>query len=130
MSSAAAEAEARGLKMFAIYCSATVNAEGELKPSAQITPIMEALRGHGTLIWLHLGGPGPKIETLSAESPVIGQLRSLAADGRAEWPEDRDLSARRRLDRALPGRSPGGPAGRSQELRRDVQPLPRPGRGR
>ena len=78
VSSAAAEAEARGLKMFAIYCGAGVTAEGELKPSAQIGPIMKALRGHGTLIWLHLGGKGPKIETLSAESPVVGELRSLA----------------------------------------------------
>jgi sugar phosphate isomerase/epimerase len=64
--------------MFAIYCGATVTAEGELKPSAQIGPIMEALRGHGTLVWLHLGGKGPKIETLSADSPVVGRLRSLA----------------------------------------------------
>jgi len=78
VSSAAAEAEARGLKVFAIYCAATVTAEGELKPSAQIGPIMEALRGHDTLVWLHLGGKGPKIETLTAESPVVGQLRSLA----------------------------------------------------
>ncbi len=79
VSSAAAEAEARGLKMFTIYCAATVTPGGELKPSAQIGPIMEALRGHDTLVWLHLGGKGPKIEALTAESPVIGQLRSLAA---------------------------------------------------
>ncbi len=79
VSSAAAEAEARGLKMLAIYCAASVTAGGELKPPVQIGPIMEALRGHGTLIWLHLGGPGPKIETLTAAAPVIGQLRSLAA---------------------------------------------------
>jgi len=78
VSSTVAEAEARGLKMFAIYCGATVSATGELKPSAQIRPIMEALRGHGTLIWLHIGGKGPKIETLSAESPAVGKLRSLA----------------------------------------------------
>ena len=130
VSSAAAEAEARGLKMFAIYCGATVTAEGELKPSAQIGPIMEALRGHGTLIWLHLGGKGPKIETLSAESPVVGQLRRTRRNGRAERPEGRDLSPRRRLDRALPGGRPGGPTGRSQEFRRDLQSLPHAGRGR
>jgi sugar phosphate isomerase/epimerase len=76
--SAAAEAEARGLKMFAIYCAATVTAEGELKPSAQIGPIMEALRGHDTLVWLHLGGRGPKIETLSTSSAVVAHLRALA----------------------------------------------------
>jgi sugar phosphate isomerase/epimerase len=39
---------------------------------------MKAIRGHGTLIWLHLGGKGPKIKTLSAESPVVGELRALA----------------------------------------------------
>lgn len=78
VASAVREAEARGLKMFTIYCGATVTTEGELKPSAQIGPIMEALRGHDTLIWLHIGGKGPMIETLSAESPVVGQLRLLA----------------------------------------------------
>jgi sugar phosphate isomerase/epimerase len=77
--SAAAELEARGLRMFAIYCGATVTPNGELKPSAQIGAIMEALRGHGTLIWLHLGGNGPKIETLSSESSIVVQLRSIAA---------------------------------------------------
>ena len=103
---------------------------GELKPSAQIGPIMEALRGHDTLVWLHLGGKGPKIETLSTELSRCRTVAPLAAYGRAERPEDRDLSPRRRLDRALQGRSPGCPTGRSQELRRDVQPLPRACRGR
>jgi len=78
VSTAAREAEARGLKMFTIYCGASVTVEGELKTSAQIEPIMEALRGHGTLIWLHISGPGPNIATLSAESPVVAKLRALA----------------------------------------------------
>jgi sugar phosphate isomerase/epimerase len=78
VSSAVAEAEARGLKMFTIYCGATVSAEATLQPSPLIEPIMRALKGHGTLIWLHIGGKGPKIESLTARSPVIGQLRGLA----------------------------------------------------
>src|SRR5271157_4244275 len=44
VSAAAREAEARDLRVFTIYCGATVTAEGELEPSAQIGPIMEALR--------------------------------------------------------------------------------------
>ncbi len=82
VSSAAAEAESRGLKMFAIYCGATVTADGELKPSGPIGPIMDTLRGHGTLVWLHLGNSGgkaPRIATLTADSPVIAGLRTLAA---------------------------------------------------
>ena len=38
VASAVAEAEARGLKMFTIYCSATVTADGTLKPSLLIEP--------------------------------------------------------------------------------------------
>jgi sugar phosphate isomerase/epimerase len=83
VASAVAEAEARGLKMYTIYCSATVTADGTLRPSALIDPIMEALRGHGTLIWLHIGGKGPGIGTLTHDSPVIGQLRALAARAEA-----------------------------------------------
>src|SRR3954467_4261872 len=49
VSAAAREAEARGLKMFTIYCGAVVNADGELRPSGQIEAIMEALGGHRTV---------------------------------------------------------------------------------
>jgi sugar phosphate isomerase/epimerase len=76
--SAVLEAEARGLKMFAIYCGASVTPAGELKPSPLIEPIMEALEGRDTLIWLHIGGDGPKIDSLTGREPVIGQLSSLA----------------------------------------------------
>ena len=72
------EAEARGLKMFTIYCSATVTPEGQLYPSPLVEPIIDALRGHGTLIWLHIGGKGPAIGSLSANAPVVEQLRALA----------------------------------------------------
>ena len=80
--SAVAEAEARGLKMFTIYCSATTTAEGTLKPSPLIEPIIRVLKGHGTLIWLHIGGKGPRIGSLTSRSPVIGQLRGLADEAR------------------------------------------------
>ena len=64
--------------MFSIYCSATVTPAGEFKPSSLIEPIMEALQGHDTLIWLHIGGHGPKIESLSGSEPVIARLTVLA----------------------------------------------------
>ena len=82
VSAAAAEAEARGLKMFTIYCGATVTTGGELRTSAQLESVMEALRGHGTLIWLHLGGKGPAIASLTSDAPIVEHLRELA--GRAE----------------------------------------------
>jgi sugar phosphate isomerase/epimerase len=77
---AAQGAEARGLKIFTIYCSATVTPAGELKASPLIEPIMEALQGHGTVIWLHIGGRGPRIENLSGSEPVIVRLAELAAN--------------------------------------------------
>ena len=80
VSSAAAEAEARGLKMFTIYCSRHRDRGGRAQAVRHRScRSWRALRGHDTLVWLHLGGKGPKIETLTAESPVVGQLRSLAA---------------------------------------------------
>jgi sugar phosphate isomerase/epimerase len=72
-------AKARDLKIFAIYCSATVSADGRLKPSPLIDSIMQALGGHDSIIWLHIGGRGPSIDTLSRTSPAIEQLRALAA---------------------------------------------------
>jgi hypothetical protein len=71
--------EARGMRMFAIYCSATVAADGQLKPSPLVESTMHALRGHDTIVWLHIGGRGPRISTLSATSPVVERLRALAA---------------------------------------------------
>jgi sugar phosphate isomerase/epimerase len=94
------EAEARGIKMFTIYCGATVTPEGLLTPSPLIEPIMDALRGHGTIIWLHVGGSGPKIATLSAVSPAVGQLRALAAKAESNglriaiYPHVRDWTER------------------------------------
>jgi sugar phosphate isomerase/epimerase len=78
VSAAVREAESRGLKMYAIYCGASVNAAGELKTSPFLASIVEALRGHGTLIWLHIGGKGPLIQAVSAQTPAIRQLRDLA----------------------------------------------------
>jgi sugar phosphate isomerase/epimerase len=76
--SAAAEAELRGLKMFTIYCSASVTPEGTLSPTLSLDGILSTLRKHGTLIWLHIGGKGPKISSLSADSPAITSLRWIA----------------------------------------------------
>jgi sugar phosphate isomerase/epimerase len=72
------EAEARGLTIFAIYCGATAHEEGALEVAPAVPGILEALSGHGTVIWLHIGGRGPKVEGLSAEAPVVQELRKLA----------------------------------------------------
>ncbi len=79
VAAAVRELETRDMKMFAIYCSATIAADGQLKPSPLVEPIMDVLRGHETIVWLHIGGRGPKIGTLSPTSPVVEQLRALAA---------------------------------------------------
>src|SRR4051812_28860697 len=75
---AAQEAESRGLRMFTIYCGATITPDGLLEPPPRIEPIMEALQGRDTLIWLHIGGRGPKIGRLSGSEPMIVQLIELA----------------------------------------------------
>jgi sugar phosphate isomerase/epimerase len=75
---AALQAEQHGLKMFAIYCAAQVSPDGGLTFSPELPALMNALRGHGTIIWLHLGGKGPAFDTLTGSEPLIGQLRMLS----------------------------------------------------
>jgi len=75
---AAERAEKRGLMMFAIYCQAGVTPDGKLTHSPQLTKLMEALKGHGTIIWLHIGGKGPAFDSLTEKVPLVRALRDLA----------------------------------------------------
>jgi sugar phosphate isomerase/epimerase len=75
---AADEAAKRGLKMFAIYCAAQVTPDGGLKASPRLPEIMAALKGHDTIVWLHLGGKGPAFDALTADAPVVKALREVA----------------------------------------------------
>jgi sugar phosphate isomerase/epimerase len=74
----AQQAEKRGLKMYTIYCRAAVTPQGDLSWSPQLPQLMEALKGHGTIVWLHVGGRGPAIDSLTGGEPVVKKLRSLA----------------------------------------------------
>ena len=76
---ASAEAmEKAGLKMTAIYCAAKVSPEGELTHSPGLKELMAALKGHGTIIWLHIGGKGPAFDALKGDEPVVKKLRELS----------------------------------------------------
>jgi sugar phosphate isomerase/epimerase len=72
------EIESRHLKMFTIYCGAKVTPAGDITVSAALPDLMDELKGHGTIIWLHIGGKGPALDSLSDSSPVVSQLRKLA----------------------------------------------------
>lgn len=72
------QVEMRGLKMFTIYCAASVTPDGKLNHSPQLTKLMETLKGHGTIVWLHLGGNGPAFDKLTGDEPVVVGLRKLA----------------------------------------------------
>jgi sugar phosphate isomerase/epimerase len=74
----AQEARKRGLKVFAIYCAAQVTAEGDLQHSPRLPEILTALKGHGTIVWLHIGGKGPAFAALTGQEPVVQKLRALA----------------------------------------------------
>jgi sugar phosphate isomerase/epimerase len=76
--STAEQAEKRGLKMVTIYCSASVTPEGDLTHSPQLPQLMQALKGHGTIIWLHIGGRGPAFDALTGQAPLVKQLRALS----------------------------------------------------
>ena len=74
-----AEAMAKvGLKMHAIYCPAKVTPKGELTHSAKLRDLMAALKGHGTIIWLHIGGKGPAFKSLTGSEPLVRTLRDLS----------------------------------------------------
>jgi sugar phosphate isomerase/epimerase len=74
----AADAAKRGLKVFAIYCAGQVTPDGDLKHSPQLPQLMEALKGHDTVVWLHLGGKGPAFDSLTGREPLVRKLRALA----------------------------------------------------
>lgn len=78
--------EQRGLKMFAIYCGATATLDGKLTLPPDLPQLMAALKGHGTIVWIHIGGRGPKFDTLTDKDPTVQSLRSIA-----ETAADNDL---------------------------------------
>lgn len=74
----AAEAEKAGLKMHAIYCVANVTPAGVLAVGAKLSELMAALKGSGTIIWLHIGGKGPAFNALKGDEPLVKTLRGLS----------------------------------------------------
>jgi sugar phosphate isomerase/epimerase len=74
----AEEAKRRGLKVFAIYCAAHVTPEGDLRHSPQLPDLLAALKGQGTVVWLHIGGKGPPPDSLTGKEAVVRKLRALA----------------------------------------------------
>jgi sugar phosphate isomerase/epimerase len=66
------------LKMYAIYSPAQVTASGDITFSPNLKGLIAALKGHDTIIWLHIGGPGPAIDDPLGSKPVVQKLRKLA----------------------------------------------------
>jgi sugar phosphate isomerase/epimerase len=75
---AADEAKKRGLKIFAIYCAARVAPDGDLQYSPRLPEILATLKGHDTIVWLHLGGKGPDFAKLTDKTPLVVKCRALA----------------------------------------------------
>jgi len=78
-----ADLEKRGLTMFTIYCLGTFAPQSDLTWSAHLPGILETLRGHGRIIWIHFKGKGPTIDKLTGGAPVIAALRDLAEKAKA-----------------------------------------------
>ena len=70
--------EQRSLKMFTIYCDGKVDRDGTLTLEPDLAPIMSALKGHGTIIWIHIGGQGPDFKGLKNDGEVVKSLHSMA----------------------------------------------------
>jgi sugar phosphate isomerase/epimerase len=78
-----AAVEKRGLTMFAIYCPAEVTPEGDLAHSPGLPALIKSLKGHRTIIWLHIGGKGPAFDALTGKEPLVRKLRALAEVAKA-----------------------------------------------
>jgi len=70
--------EKLGLKMSAIYCAGKATPQGELTCSPKLPELVAALKGHGTIIWLHIGGQGPAFDALTGQEPLVKTLRELS----------------------------------------------------
>ena len=70
-------AEARGLKMVAIYCPATLTKDG-LKGEARLPGIIEALKGSGCIIWLHIGSSVFSKSAPEGDAVAVAGLREIA----------------------------------------------------
>lgn len=70
--------EKAGLRMVAIYSPAKVTPEGDLTHSPGALALMETLRGHCDILWIHIGGKGPEIASLRGDEPLFAKLRHLA----------------------------------------------------
>ena len=77
------ELESRGLRMFAIYCAAKWDDNGELSWGGHVPKLMEQLKGHCDILWVHIGGKGPAFATLTPDTPGIVKLRALADTAKA-----------------------------------------------
>ena len=64
--------------MITIYCPAQVSPEGTLAYSPTLPALMETLKDHHTIIWLHVAGKGPAITNLTGDEPLFRQFRGLA----------------------------------------------------
>ncbi|QNN22421.1 sugar phosphate isomerase/epimerase [Planctomycetales bacterium ZRK34] len=66
------------LKMIAIYCPLKLTPDGSVTASGVFSEMVKALKGRDTIIWIHFSGKGPAIDSLTADSVVIQNLRKIA----------------------------------------------------
>jgi sugar phosphate isomerase/epimerase len=79
-----AEIESRGLKLFAVYAPAKATSDGNVTVPGDLAAVMEALKGHGAIVWLHIGGKGPAFDALTGNEPIITKLRELSDTAKAD----------------------------------------------
>ena len=77
------ELESRGLKLFTIYFAGTVTPAGKLSLSPNLPGAMDLLQGHGTVLWLHIGGRGPAFASLTDQTPLVQELHKLSEAAKA-----------------------------------------------
>ncbi|MEI7898680.1 MAG: sugar phosphate isomerase/epimerase family protein [bacterium] len=78
-------AEARGLKMVAIYCQATLSKDG-LKGEERLPGIIGAVKGSGCVIWLHITSGDFAKSAPEGDEAALAGLREIS-----DWAEQAGL---------------------------------------
>jgi sugar phosphate isomerase/epimerase len=74
---AAEKARERGLKIFAIYCGVTLGKD-KLQYDPRLKDTLAALKGHDTLIWLHISSKDYPKSSADGDAAAMEGLREIA----------------------------------------------------
>ena len=77
LQAAADQLRQRSLNLFALYLGATIHKD-KFETDPRLEGMMTALKGHNTILWLHLGSPDFPISSTNGDAVAVAGLRHVA----------------------------------------------------